>query len=137
MGGMDERCRWAASDGRPAPSSGGRGRAGQGTPGVPGGASGTRGGRAALGERPGRPAPRPRRPGTRRTAVSGGPPDITGDLEYLENHWGPAYLIGSEGSPYIAERRDGQGATLTAADRDGLAKLIAEDYAASPVPRDL
>jgi hypothetical protein len=69
--------------------------------------------------------------------VSGGPPDITGDLEYLEHHWGSAYLIGNAGGQYTAERRDGQGATLTAADRDGLAKLIAEDYAASPVPRDL
>jgi hypothetical protein len=69
--------------------------------------------------------------------VSGGPSDILGDLEYLEHHWGSAYLIGHAGGQYIAERRDGQGGKLTAAYGDGLAKLIAEDYDASPVSRDL
>jgi hypothetical protein len=69
--------------------------------------------------------------------VSGGPPDIVDDLEYLEHHWGSAYLIGNAGSQYTAERRDGRGGTLAAADRDGLATLIADDYRADPVPRDL
>ena len=64
-------------------------------------------------------------------------PDILTDLEDLEYHWGSAYLIDSEDGQYTAERRDGQGGTLTAADCDGLARLIAEDYAARPVPRDL
>jgi hypothetical protein len=69
--------------------------------------------------------------------TSGGTPDIMGDLEDLGHHWGSAYLIGTEGSQYTAERRDGQGSMLTAGDRDGLAQLIAEDYAVRPVPRDL
>jgi hypothetical protein len=69
--------------------------------------------------------------------VSGGPPDIVDDLEYLEHHWGSAYLIGCEGGRYTAVRRDGQGDTLTGPDRDGLVLKIAEDYAARPVPGDL
>jgi hypothetical protein len=68
--------------------------------------------------------------------VSGAPPDILGDLEYLEHNWGSAYLIGREGGQYTAERRDGQGDALTDPERDGLRRKIAADYAASPVPRD-
>jgi hypothetical protein len=69
--------------------------------------------------------------------VSGGTPDILGDLEYLEFHWGSAYLIGREGGQLTAARRDGRGGTLTDPDRDGLVRKIADDYIASPVPRDL
>jgi hypothetical protein len=65
------------------------------------------------------------------------PPDIPGDLEFLEHHWGSAYLIGRQGGQFTAVRRDGRGGTLAAGDRDGLATLIADDYRADPVPRDL
>jgi hypothetical protein len=69
--------------------------------------------------------------------VSGGIPDFLDDLEYLEHHWGAAYLIGREGGQFTAVRRDGQGGTLADQDRDGLVHKIAGDYAASPVLRDL
>jgi hypothetical protein len=69
--------------------------------------------------------------------VSGGTPDILGDLEYLEYHWGSAYLIGREGGQLTALRRDGRGGMLTDPDRDGLVRKIAADYTARPVPRDL
>jgi hypothetical protein len=74
-------------------------------------------------------------------AVSGGippdGPDILGDLEFLEHHWGPAYLVGAEDGGYTAVRRDGRGARLTAADRDGLFARIKADYTADAVSRDL
>jgi hypothetical protein len=73
--------------------------------------------------------------------VSGGippdGPDILGDLEFLEYHWGSAYLVAAEGGGYTADRRDGKGATLAAADRDGLCRKIQADYIADPVSRDL
>ena len=69
--------------------------------------------------------------------MSGGPPDIVGDLEYLEHNWGSAYLIGRQGGQFTAVRRDGNGDTLTDPERDGLRRKIAEDYAGRPVPRDL
>lgn len=69
--------------------------------------------------------------------MSGGTPDILNDLEYLEHHWGSAYLIGREGGQLTVVRRDGQGGTLADQDRDALVRKIAEDYAANPVPRDL
>lgn len=65
------------------------------------------------------------------------PPDIAGDLEFLEHHWGEAYVIGAEGSEYTAFRRDGKGGRLAAPDRDGLMDAIHADYAADPVPRDV
>ncbi len=65
------------------------------------------------------------------------PPDILGDLEVLEHHWGEAYAIGAGDGGYTADRRDGRGATLAAADRDGLLAAMQADYAADPVPRDL
>jgi hypothetical protein len=64
-------------------------------------------------------------------------PDILGDLEDLEHHWGSAYLIGREGGEYTAARRDGRGGTLAAGDRDGLLAAIQADYAADPVSREL
>ncbi|HEX5295412.1 MAG TPA: hypothetical protein VFW50_00260 [Streptosporangiaceae bacterium] len=64
-------------------------------------------------------------------------PDILGDLEFLEHHWGSAYLIGARGGGYTADRRDGKGGTLSAADRDGLMDAIQADYEADPVSRDL
>ena len=64
-------------------------------------------------------------------------PDILGDLEFLEHHWGSAYLIGAEGGQYTADRRDGKGGTLAAADRDGLLDKIQADCDADPVPRYL
>ena len=70
-------------------------------------------------------------------AAGGAPADILGDLEHLEHHWGEAYVIGAEGGGYTAVRRDGTGGALAAADRDGLVREIAADYAARPVPRDL
>jgi hypothetical protein len=74
-------------------------------------------------------------------AVSGGPlpdrADTLGDLEFLEHHWGEAYLIGAEGSGYTAVRRDRRGARLAAPDRDELLGQIQADYVADPVPRDL
>jgi len=72
--------------------------------------------------------------------VSGGTPGVPGildDLEYLEHHWGEAYVMGRQGGGYTAVRRDGTGGTLAAADRDRLVREIAADYAARPVPRDL
>lgn len=69
--------------------------------------------------------------------MSGETPDILGDLEFLEHHWGSAYLIGRQDGQLTAEPRDGTGGTLADPDRDGLARKIAEDYAARPVPRDL
>jgi hypothetical protein len=73
--------------------------------------------------------------------VSGGTPpdgaDIVSDLEFLDHHWGEAYLIGAGGGGYTAERRDGRGATLAAADRDALCCAIAADYGADPVSRDV
>jgi hypothetical protein len=66
-----------------------------------------------------------------------GAPDILGDLEFLEHHWGSAYLIGAEDAGYAAVRRDGKGTKLVAADRDGLLGKIQADYAADPVSRDL
>ena len=73
--------------------------------------------------------------------MSGPPPpdgtDTLGDLEFLKYHWGEAYLIGAGDGQYTADRRDGQGATLAAADRDGLARKISADYTADPVSRDL
>lgn len=69
--------------------------------------------------------------------MTGGSPDIPGDLEFLEYHWGSAYLIGREGGQLTADRRDGQGSTLTDPERDGLRRKIAADYTARPVPRDL
>jgi len=65
------------------------------------------------------------------------PPDIAGDLEFLNHHWGGAYEIGRSAGQYTAARRDGKGATLAAADRDGLLGEIQADYDADPVPRDL
>jgi len=80
-------------------------------------------------------------PGAGRAAVSGGmspgAPDILGDLEFLEHHWGSAYLIGAEDAGYTAVRRDGKGAKLAAPDRDSLVRKIATDYTADPVSRDL
>jgi hypothetical protein len=70
-------------------------------------------------------------------APQSGGPDIAGDLEDLEHHWGEAYLIGREGGRYTAERRDGRGGKLTAADRDGLMDAVQADYTADPVSRDL
>jgi hypothetical protein len=70
--------------------------------------------------------------------VSGGmPPDIAGDLELLEHHWGEAYSISRCGGQYTAIRRDGKGGTLAAPDRDGLDGKIRADYNADPVSRDL
>jgi hypothetical protein len=69
--------------------------------------------------------------------VSGATPDILGDLEFLEHHWGEAYLISAGGAGYTAVRRDGRGGTLAAADRDGLSGKIQADYRADPVSRDL
>lgn len=73
----------------------------------------------------------------RHRGTPGAPPDILGDLEFLEHHWGSAYLIGTEGSGYSAVRRDGKGAELAGPDRDGLIREIQADYAADPVSRDL
>jgi hypothetical protein len=64
-------------------------------------------------------------------------PDIMADLEFLEYHWGSAYLIGTEGSQYTAERRDGKGAPLAAADPDELCCKMQADYTADPVSKDL
>ena len=69
--------------------------------------------------------------------MSGGTPDILGDLEFLEYHWGSAYVIGREGGQLTAVRRDGRGGTLADPDRDELVRKICDDYIASPVPRDL
>jgi hypothetical protein len=69
--------------------------------------------------------------------MSGATPDIVDDLEFLEHHWGSAYLIGRQGGEYTAVRRDGHGGTLADPGRDGLAGKIAADYAARPVTRDL
>ncbi len=70
--------------------------------------------------------------------MSGGmPPDTAGDLEFFEHHWGSAYLFGASDDGYTADRRDGKGATLSAADRDGLLRKIQADYTADPVSRDL
>jgi hypothetical protein len=63
--------------------------------------------------------------------------DILGDLEFLGRHWGSAYDIGSGGGEYTAERRDGRGTKLAAADRDGLCRKMQADYTADPVSRDL
>jgi hypothetical protein len=64
-------------------------------------------------------------------------PDIPGDLEFLEHHWGSAYLVGAADGGYTAVRRDGRGLRLAAADRDGLCCKIQADYTADPVSRDL
>ena len=70
--------------------------------------------------------------------MSGGtPPDIAGDLEFLNHHWGEAYEIGAEGGGFTAARRDRKGGQLVAASRDELADPIYADYIADPVPRDL
>jgi hypothetical protein len=69
--------------------------------------------------------------------VSGGPPDILGDLEFLEHHWGSAYDIRLQGGQWTARRRDGKGGTLTDRLPAGLRELIAADYRAEPVSRDL
>jgi hypothetical protein len=63
--------------------------------------------------------------------------DILGDLEFLGHHWGDAYVIGAEGTRYTADRRDGNGTTIAAPDRDGLMDAIKADYEASPVSRDV
>lgn len=71
------------------------------------------------------------------TAVPDAQADTLGDLEFLDHHWGDAYVIGAEDPEYTALRRDGRGAKLTAPDRDGLADKIGADYNADPVSRDV
>jgi len=59
------------------------------------------------------------------------------DLEALRHDWGDAYEIGrDEEHGWNARRRDGRGDLLTAADPDGLYKVIAADYSDTPVARD-
>lgn len=69
--------------------------------------------------------------------MSGPAPDIVGDVEFLQYHWGDAYLIAAAGGRYTADRRDGKGDTLTAPDRDGMMDKIQADYTADPVSRDV
>ena len=59
-------------------------------------------------------------------------------LEALRWDWGEAYDIGRDDERgWRARRRDGLGGDLTAPDADGLYEVIAADYAARHVPRDL
>ncbi len=60
-----------------------------------------------------------------------------GELDELRHHWGDAYDIAAEGGVCTARRRDGQGGTLAHPLPEGLRLLIAADYEALPVPRDL
>jgi len=57
-------------------------------------------------------------------------------LAELQHHWDTAYEI-TDRPRWCAKRRDGQGEPITAPDADTLAALIAEDYRANPVSRDL
>ena len=43
------------------------------------------------------------------TAVPDAQPDTLGDLEFLEHHWGDAYVIGAEGPEYTALNWPGPG----------------------------
>lgn len=57
-------------------------------------------------------------------------------LAELQHHWGDAYEI-TDRPRWRARRRDGQGEPIIAPDAETLAGLIAEDYRANPVSRDL
>jgi hypothetical protein len=57
-------------------------------------------------------------------------------LRRLRWGWGDAYRIGWDARRgWWAQRRDGKGEDLTAADADGLWEAIRVDYDADPVPR--
>ena len=58
-------------------------------------------------------------------------------LDALRWNWGDAYLIDHIDGRWTADRLDGRGRTLKAANPDKLRKLIFDDYTAKPVPRDL
>ena len=58
-------------------------------------------------------------------------------LAELEFHWGSAYRISrDENGTWGAARRDRLGRQFTAPDAEGLGKMIRDDYAANPVPRN-
>jgi hypothetical protein len=66
-------------------------------------------------------------------------PGIGPALEALRYDWGDAYEFGveDESGVWWARRLDGKGGLIEAANPDDLRKLIHDDYALMPVPRDL
>jgi hypothetical protein len=59
------------------------------------------------------------------------------ELEAVRFDWGEAYEIELDDEHgWRAKRRDGLGGWLDAADSAGLYKVIADDYAFRPVPRE-
>ena len=58
-------------------------------------------------------------------------------LDALRWHWGEAYLIDYIDGTWMADRLDGLGGTLRAAEPDDLRQAILDDYTTKPVPRDL
>lgn len=66
-----------------------------------------------------------------------GTTDPSDALAMLRWHWGDAYDISVDGDQWQAERKDGEGGTITAPGPDELRMLIMADYNANPVARDM
>lgn len=59
-------------------------------------------------------------------------------LEALRFGWGEAYeIVADDASCWWARRRDGKGGRIEAPTPGDLRRLIVDDYAFMPVPRDL
>lgn len=58
-------------------------------------------------------------------------------LELLRWNWGDAYIINHAHGQFTAARRDGRGDLLCAAGEQSMYDMLADDYHACPVPRDL
>jgi hypothetical protein len=59
-------------------------------------------------------------------------------LDALRFGWGEAYeFAADDASRWWARRRDGRGGRIEAPTPDGLCRMIVDDYAFMPVPRDL
>lgn len=59
--------------------------------------------------------------------------DALADLQF---HWGSAYAIAGAAGCWVARRRD-NGRLINAGGPDGLRELLAADYRAEPVPREV
>lgn len=59
------------------------------------------------------------------------------DLDALRWHWGDAYVINWAHGQFTAVRRDGRGDLLHSRSTRAMYDVLAADYHACPVPRDL
>ncbi len=57
-------------------------------------------------------------------------------LADLQHHWGSAYAIAGAAGCWVARRRD-DGRLINASGPEGLRELLARDYEARPVPREV